>query len=774
MTPVIALLNDSIEIHNKPIKSEKIFVIDPKTAAPTLYVRESKEQIALLDMLKCPAKEADALFSGHCEYKEKHYSHFLHLPKLINALSSRIEDWIKKQVDFVERQSHGEDRKSGSISDSWHVLLCNPEIRWIETFLKKLLPDVKIENVDIAKLLAPGISSDDDQKNQSKESSTIPSVDYIANSKHDLVGRKQNWLIFHSAIASGETARLSIEFVSRKKPDNILLLCFMARMDPHHRTFFDGVERYRNALFHFGIFLDFPIGAYPVIGGNCPMCAVNERLDGLLNILRDKKSHIAIAIQDKISANKPIVLEYGEGKDNIKKKLSDHSMKRAYYRALYEGARYEISMRDELYTELNKHKDSIDRFLEVISTERLSPIFKEEELKRRLMNSENSNIFYSVQNRLYEILEKEKPPFQVGRVVGAIIHLMPHAFEAKAVDMIKRFIDSYTDVKEICIGLLLINALPLETEDIRAFCRQNNHPKTGKLFSETVILIEMRKKDESKGSARAIIIITLLYYKLVRSSDFSSGSECLSGISSMNRNEVKWEKVEEYTKRLCSGWKRDISPLLTEIRGYNLWSNLRKRHFDLASKLNELDSYVIKLTNSNQSIIDGTSNPNIEIIKDILNRSVNIDNLRKEIGIDIADNLFSNINKRFISSFPNVISADNGFEINVTHEIDYDLPSVFCNMKELNKITNEIIKNWRIHKKDTKDTKAWIKIYKEENLVCLEFGDNIHGNFNLESEGGINMIKEFCDTYGCRFETKKIDGINEKILRILLQEPRFS
>ncbi|MCD4742803.1 MAG: hypothetical protein K8R67_10055, partial [Desulfobacteraceae bacterium] len=665
--------------------------------------------------------------------------------------------------------------------DSWHVLLCNPEIRWIETLLKKLLPDVKIENVDRAKLLAPGIPSDDDQKSQSKESPTIPIADYMADSDHDIVSSKQNWLIFHSAIASGETARLSIEFVSRKAPDNILLLCFMGRMDPHHRTFFDGVERYRKALLYFGIFLNFPIGAYPVIGENCPMYAVNKRLDGLLKMAsdrlpdKDKKSHIAIAIQDKISANKHIVLEYGEGKDNIKKILSDHSMKRAYYRALYEGSKYEIPMRDELYTELNKHKDSIDRFLEVISTERLSPIFQEEELKRRLMNSENCNVFPDVQNRLYEILEKEKPPFQVGRVVGAIIHLIPYAFIAKAVDMIKRFIDSYTDIKEICIGLLLINALPYETEDIRAFCRQNKHPKTEKLFSETVKLIEMFDKADAEDSVFAIRKIKLLQHRLIESSDFSSGSECLSGISFNDRNNIKWKKIEEYTNRLCGGWRRDVSPLLTEIYGYNLWPKLAKRHPDLASSLNTLDNYTSKLSYLLQSFETTSNPPNSKIIEAIFDRSVKIDKLRKKVGHIIINDLCVDITKCYASSLPEVLSANNGGIINISKEIDYDVPLVFCYLSSLNDIINEIIKNWKKHKKNKKNSKAWFKIYKENKMVCLEFGDNIPGDFNLESEGGLRMIQEFCDTYGCCLVPPDETGeTGEKMLKILFHEPRFS
>ena len=111
LTPVKSNLEDTIEISNKPLKSGKIYVIDPKTGSPTLYIRPSDTQISLIDMLEGPARETDALFSAHCEYQEKHYSHFLHIPKLISALKTELKSWIEKHINFIEKQTTNKKNK---------------------------------------------------------------------------------------------------------------------------------------------------------------------------------------------------------------------------------------------------------------------------------------------------------------------------------------------------------------------------------------------------------------------------------------------------------------------------------------------------------------------------------------------------------------------------------------------------------------------------------------------------------------------------------------
>lgn len=769
LIPVNAILKDSIEIFKQPIKSETITVIDHKTSSPALYVRSSKTQISLIEMLKGPAKEADALYSAHCEYKEKHYAHFLHLPKLIKALSKKIEVWIKTNVDFISKRSQGNDTEVSGVIEEWHVILCNPEIRWIEGFLKSLLQDVRIDVPTKEELLAPGVPLNMNQRDEIRKSKS-----HMKNSLSSSPKKIRNCLIIHSAIASGETARLSLEFASREAPDNIMMLCFMARMDPYHRTFFEGIELYRNALFDFGIFLDFPIGAYQVINGNCPMCLVNERLDALQKLASDflpeNNSEINIAILGKISANKPIVLEYGNGKDNIKKTLSNHSLKRAYYRALYEGAFYDMSMQDKLYDELHSNNNNIDRFLEVISVERLSPIFKENELERRLLNSENHNAFPLIKTRLYEILDEENPPFQMGRVIGAFLHLLPEAFIAKSINMMKRFINSYTDISEICIGLLLINALPLESDDFLSLCRQNKHPKTEKLFSETTEILKKRNEKHIDDADKTIFSITLLHHKLLRSGNFSSCSESLNLIALDPDESIQFDTLKEFIQRLCDGWKREISPLISKMNRYTTWSDLKQQHTDFANKLIELDSYVTKLSKLYESIIGNDTNT----IQDIFIRSIKIDELRKEIGIFIDDNLSFNFDNSFIQKIPDSLLANNGFEITVSKEIDFSLPSVFCNGKELYEIVNEIIKNWVQHKKNEINSVCGVKVFMENEYVCLEFTDNIPGNFQLDGMGGIRMTKDFCNSYGCSLEHMEFDEYGDKKLRILFQIPRFS
>ncbi|MEW6685568.1 MAG: hypothetical protein AB1393_05110 [Candidatus Edwardsbacteria bacterium] len=763
LIPVSSIIEDPIEIHNKPPALGKIYIVDSKTAAPTLCIRPPNTRISLLQMLKGPAKKTDALFSAHCEYKGKHYSHFLHIPKLMNALKSDIEAWIWNHILFIEKQSHGQKQESDYVTDEWHIMLCNPEIKWLETVLNNLLPNAKVEYVEREKLLKPDIPLNKDIL-----------INRSSNEK------KKNWLIIQSAIASGETSRLSVEFVSRKAPDNILLLCFVARMDPYHRSFFDGIQRYRNAFLHFGIFLDFPIGAYPIIGGNCPMCTVNKRLDELQNLasqmLLDQESEIEIAIKEKISENKPIVLEYGDGKDNIRKKLSDHSMNRAYLRALYEGTMYDNESRELLYDELNKSNDLKDRFIEVISVERLSTIFTEDEIERRLKKSATKTSFPLIKNRLYEILEQETPPFQIGRVIGAIIHLIPQVFIAKAINMMKRFINSYTDIKEICIGLLLINALPLEIDDFRAFCRQNNYPKSGKLFSETIDIIKKRIKKDTENYIKTISTITSLQHNLRHSGNFSNPSKTFATISAKPQT-VSWEQIKDFTERVCIGWKIDISPLISTLHRYSMWSNLTQRHTKFAAKLDELDSYVSKLSKINQTIIDDSLDLSDRqtIIKEICLRSIKIDDLRMEIGEMIEKELYFNFDNNFINEFPNEVVARNGSIIKIAKEIDHssDLSSVFCNRRGLMEIVSEFIENLKKHKKNHEDGIACIKVFQQRDCVCLEFTDNISGDYNLEGIGGIRMTNEFCATYGCTLKHEKPNNQGEKKLIVIFPTPLY-
>lgn len=777
--PVNSIVKDSIEIFNKPIKAERIFVIDKKTVSPTLHVRPSNTKISLFEMLNGPAKEANALFSAHCEYKEKHYAYFLHLPKLTRTLSKQIKVWVKNHVDHIEKQSHGDKSDKNIIYDEWRVLLCNTEIKWIETFLNDLLPNVKIDHITKEKLLAPDIPFNDDNRREDIEASGILDINSKKQVDSDLKIKKRNILIIHSAIASGETARLSIEFASRKNPDNIVLLFFMARMDPYHRNFFDGIVKYRNSLISFGIFLDFPIASFPLNSRTCPMCAEIDYLDELMQLIPDflkkDKPTIQIAIQEKISANKAIVLEYGEEKDNINKKLSDHSMYRAYYRALYEGSKYDIHMRDKLYEELIQDKESIDRFLEVVSYERLNPIFNENEIEWRLTNSQSYTVFPLLKERLYEILESEGPPFQIGRIVGALIHLIPESFVTKSINLMQRFINYYTDICEICIGLILINTLPLEIDDFLSYCRQNKHPKTEILFSETRDVISKRNKKNIDDSNNTILTITLLQHELLYSGNFSSSSETLSQIASKADKNFNMERLKAIVNRLCNGWKRDISPLISKLNRYNMWTDLKQRHTEIVNRLDELDSYVVKLSKQIEAInVQKLKDTGHQIVQEIYERGINIDSLRRSIGVSIEEELSFNFDNHFLLKFPDHIIANNGSEIKVFKEIDYDLHSVFCNENELTEIINEVIKNWKQHKKDSKDAVCSVKIYKKDNFVCLEFADNIPGDFSLDGMGGIRMTKDFCNSYGCELIHDKPNQDNVKILRILFQTPRFS
>ena len=453
---VVSIHSDEILPYRDPPLADKIYVIDKRTNAPTLYIRPSEPTKKLEEVLKEATLKTSSLYLGHYVFDKKHYSYFLHLPRLLDAYQLEIKNWIRSQVDFFSKTSAKEEEK-------WEAFTYNPRgnLTWTEKVID-LLPS-NFTNTILTKedLLAP-----------------LPPIELASNDCHAL--------IFLPAIASGETARLCIEYVSRKKPSIILVLCFMSRMDPYHRTFFSGINKYRDASLHFSFFLDLTIGSY----NNetvCPMCDEARALKNVLNVMQNKTSDSQLNIytlinllKNKISSQQEIELEYSSSGFLVGSNLSQRDVNRAYIRALYEGAERDIpGARKQLNKILNDDLNNIDIFLEIFSFEKNSPMFMFEELDQRLYRS-----LHLVINRAHDILNDSTPPFPVGKYIGSIVSLIPHSFIGKYCDLVKRYLTSSRDLQEIVINLILQKIHPTLTDDIFRICRENNLRNTECLLLE--------------------------------------------------------------------------------------------------------------------------------------------------------------------------------------------------------------------------------------------------------------------------------------------------
>lgn len=741
LIPVYSIHEDSIAFHKDPprltnhnfqedadILDENVFVIDRKTRAPALYVRPARPTKTFKAVLYEQALSANALFTGHSEYANKHYSFFLHIPRLFETLRSEIKTWMKNQVEFIETTSPEQNHP-------WSAYIYNPKgnLTWSENAID-LLPDMS--SVDVI----------------TKEQLYAPKPPSQAKSN-------KNILILLPAIASGETARLCIEFASREQPSNILLLCFMSRMDPHHQTFFSGITVYRNSQLHVAFFLDFPIGAYERLNGSCPLCRDLEMHEHSLKMVDENANLLTNALKEKIAIIKPTILHYGEKGMLVRNTITKSDIERAYIRALYGSSIYNLKNRYELNNLLDRSDHYIDIFLEILSLEYLSNIFEEKLLKK---------IFYKVLpkilNRLHKILDEESPPFPVGRFTNALIHLVPNAFVGTAINLVQRFASSYRDIEAICLALIRINIKPNMSTDIISYCRIKNYLNTGNLLQETLDFLSIINDKENTSSKQSVIILAELWSRLSRSSYFESIDKVRNILTNAP---CDYSDVKSNMDYLLYGWKSEITKLISKIFIAPIWRHLAERKPDIGQGLTLLDKYIVYLDHYWKNI-EGNQTLNEKETAELLERVTQIISIKTKLSESIYS-LFINPCLCEASVLPEKLIAHDGSRLNFTKEIDQYVPRVFCDMSDLNQLCSQITINWQKHAQigNKPEYEVWFKIYTLESFVCLEFGDNIEGDFNFRSEGGLRIVKEVCSAYGCKIDTNNHSG-DTKSIKILL------
>jgi hypothetical protein len=715
-----ALLKDEIEPLNDPPTPiediedneleeaiEKIYVIDPTTKAPALYVRHTKPIHSFSGKIKEAVHESNSMICGHSDYDDKHYFYFLNLPRLIYSLEKEIKDWIQKNIGFI-------NKVSTYSAKSWNGLVYDPNTsyEWVSDYLTS---DPLFNNVDLVKkddLLAPRPPQPD--------------------------SKVVNWIIILPAIASGETARLCIEYVSRKFAKNILLLSFMARMDPYHRSFFSGIRKYRDSKLRVSFFLDFPIGAFEKKAKSCPLCTEVYTLENLLSNTKEKfteNNKITLAIESKLSASRPYTLTYASLKDDISKPISENDIERADIRALYEQSNYSINTRRLLKAKLEKEMKSVDRLLEIISIERHNPIFIESELERRLYRAHPL-----LKSRLHKIMDGEKPPFPIGRFIGAMIHLIPNAFAGKANEILKRFITSYRDIEEICIGILLLRIYPSQKEDIMTLCRKQRHSYVNNIILETLELLEFFSDRENKDYDQSIKHFAKLWARLERSGYFFDNIKALYNLSKDQKLDMA--ELKSKIDNLNIGWKSEVSKSISAIMSTPVWLRISYRRPEIGEIISNLDKYVAELDLICKSI--NFNQPPSRHIGNLIRQNIEqIFYMKTKLSKHI-NNLFINPVLCEVTNLPNEIYSVDGAKLEVEMEIDQYVHRTFCDLEDLNEVCSQITANWKKHKRlDKKGSKVWFKICRKEKYTCLEFKDDIEGDFDLTSEGGL-----------CRFRRK--------------------
>ena len=655
------------------------------------------------------------------------------MPNLIYTLQNEIKIWIQKNILFIKEAGK-------KTSERWNGLVYDPNgsYQWVGDYLKS---DYQFEAVN-----------------------TVKKDDLFAPRPPQLDLPTANWLIVIPAIASGETARLCIEYVSRKPATNILLLCFMDRMDPFHESFFSGISKYRDSNLRISFFLDFPIGAFEPKPSSCPLCAELESLKSIYSRICEiykAENEIVRAIESKISASKAYSLSYDAIKSDTSKPTSNNDIERAYLRSLYEKADYSIDTRRKLKNIIENNVDSLDRFLEVVSLERNNRIFKESEIERRLYRS-----FPLLKQRLYEILEKENPPFQIGKFVGAIIHLIPNALSGYANDILIKYVNNFRDIQEICIGILLLNIFPSQHSDILAFCRQNEKTSAHKIILQTLTILESFMKTDEEDYNRSVFNYAKLWAMLERSGYFFDNLKAIYNITqgfTDNFQELKL-KIEN----LILGWKSEVSKSISAIMDTPVWQRLSYRRPEIGIIISNLDKSLAEIDLIYKSISSETnlSSHLKDTIKLIIERIYKL----KTLLSNHINELFINPVLTDVTNLPSEIYSRDGEKLIVYKNIDQYIERTFCDFDDLNEVCSQITANWIKHKNvSIKGSSVWLNIYKEDEYTVMEFKDDIEGDFDLTSKGGLKMVQDFCKPYGCVLKTDQSIEEGTKSIKLYLR-----
>lgn len=708
-------------------QGERVYVIDRDTRAPALYVRPARPQLNFEKLLKGPAKKAKALFSGHIEHHGRHHLYFLHFPKLFLSLKEEIKAWINNQIEYVRQSPRAR-------SEKWYGYIYNPDesLSWITELLTALIPKPFLRVLSAEHLKAP-----------------IPPRGGAPEG---------NWIIILPALASGETARLCIEYVSRHNPATILLLCVASRMDPYTLTFYTNINRYGDANLHTASFLEFPVAAFES-SWVCPQCAELAKLKEIRGNISNETGILIESITRKISANKAIPSGGDLQDDWLAREPSEEDFERAYLRTLYEVAFVNIEVRRELNALLTEEGNKIDRFIEVISRERFNNLFSKDELNLILYKAD-----LNVRNRLLDIINNGKPPLMIGDYMGAIIHLLPHVFIAKAVDMIKRFATSQTDVEEICIGLLQVGIEPANEGDLFEQFRNEGTIVLPTLFRDTLDVIRKAQEKDRREFDLSIKAVGHLWAQFARSSLFSEPLDRLAQTPLIGY--PSWPEIKVLVGQLKREWKNSVLELVSKVESAPLWPRIKSRRNNISVAVARLEGSIAKL-----EVLSAKEEQSLFISDNLLTEvramAKEIERACKEIAKDLYS-FFINPVMCSAAELGNTLTTNDGAELQVIKEIDQRVPKVFFDIEDLEAVCGQLIGNWKKHKKKDKGgTKVWFKIFSSGADVVLEFGDNIEGDFDLQSRGGLAVVREICQSYGAI--VTNIDMKQEKVLRINLR-----
>ncbi|HEV7921064.1 MAG TPA: hypothetical protein VGR02_09775 [Thermoanaerobaculia bacterium] len=683
-------------------------IIDPNVHRPTVYVRETDSRGELAQLLDA-ARKADALLYQHAA-RSRHYSIFLHFPRLFRALRPEIEKWLNVELRKIPA---GRKRRC-IISD------IDGSLSWLRLRLAQSHPAISVEEVGMDDIRAPR-----------------PPIERVAEPEHAIVVLPGS--------ASGDLARRALEYASRDAPATITLLILVARMEPSHLSFLLGLTEYRGIPTRTSCFARFPVRAYPD-ELSCPICLARTAIEHILDV--SKQPSLRKVLERKLALLAPIDLA-----GDVDEKLfsaSEDEVRRAKLRALYEASEYDLHARYELTSCLDRDVSAIDDFLEVIAAEYRSEHFSISMIRRRLLTT-----FDRVIARVSDLLSTATPPISLASRLTALALLAEDVFVVAVPRLLSSYASSRPEMEELCIILARLRLMPavILPNDVAP---EPDDPQV--LLLETIDYLNTPLLPDD--SAAFLQQIETLYARLVRSSLVTERIPKLQAAAS--RSNTSMATIEEMARYVYDGWTADVAELLARLLRNRHWPPFANRHTRIADDVATL----AQTMNDIRQIANDPARLPRTALREL---TAHVDTVRKRLAEQISGLFISPIYCA-AARLPQRIVKEKGAII-VRKEIDREVPRVFADFKTLEDVCDEISSNWVKHSGDS-SVQVRVRIHHQDPFVVMELADNIPGDVKRLSVGGIRVMDEFCHAYAGAFQCadeRDADGMKSILLFLRVQ-----
>ena len=206
---------------------------------------------------------------------------------------------------------------------------------------------------------------------------------------------------------------------------------------------------------------------------------------------------------------------------------------------------------------------------------------------------------------MLSILATESPPYQLGKVVGAISHLALGGFLERASELLVRYKDSIRDVDEICIELTRLGTTPPNTGSALEQLREGHSRETTTIVSETLSYLHARENPSEKDDEEQVRSLCGVWAKLARSSMFVDAFKALIKVDSA----MSIDAALKTGRQVVDYWHIEVVPLFTPVRTGRLWETLARDRGHGSLRVEPLERLVSQIAQVVKQAPDGIGNP---------------------------------------------------------------------------------------------------------------------------------------------------------------------